>query len=306
MYYLNSNSFSHAVVTHVGDGFVTARPADVRTYGNCSGYIVTDDEYVEGDELKNGFYTYIGTKTVPLANGSSRTMHAFVKLDEVVNKKALDALAYNTKAVEAAKAELARRARAEQRAFDNNPTAQIDKLFRKALAGYDHTRQWKKIMGHIHVSNVLKGKIEIVDTTKWTWYTERGKEELDFDEFKRRLEDVGGAKYIEMRNKQINGTLYLSDVESCIQNLFDRDVYNLVIKITDATCKIKCCSITDRLFWNGDVSNISGINPKIKEQLYIVDIEKDDDIIGEAEISSDWDNGAAAFVKAFERKYRGK
>jgi len=163
----------------------------------------------------------------------------------------------------------------------------------------------EEILGHIHVSGALKGKIEIVDTTKWTWYTERGKEELDFDEFKRRLEDVGGAKYIEMRNKQTGSALYLSDVESCIENLFDRGVYDLVIKRTGATCKIKCGIITDKLFWYGDGTNISGIAPKSKEQIYIVDIEKDDDIIGEAEISSDWDDGAAALVKAFERKYRG-
>ncbi len=301
--YLDRSSFSHAVVMHVGNGFVVARAADVKSYGNSRGYIVTDDEYVEGDDLKNGFYTYIGTKTVPLANGSSRTMHAFAKVDGTVNDRALAALKHNEEAVAAAKKEIERRSRMGQRTFDSNPKAVMDDMFRKALAGYDHAREWEKIRRSIHISGALKGKVEIIDMAKWEWYTENGCEALDFDEFKRRLEKIGGAKYVEMWGKQTMYGQSLSDVEMCLGNLFKRKFYSLGVKHVDGHSKLKCYSITDRLSWQGDGTNITGICPTNKEQIYIVDAEKDDDIIGEAETSSDGDQGAVAFVKAFEKKY---
>ncbi len=304
--YLDRSSFSHAVVTHVGKGFVVTRAADTKNYGNSRGYIVTDDEYVEGDDLKNGFYTYIGTKAVPLANGSSHTMHAFSKVDEAMNKRALAALKYNEEAVAAAKKEVERRSRAKQRMFDANPKAAMDDMFRKALAKYDHAREWEKIKRRIHISDALKGKIEIVDMSKWEWYTENGREELDFDEFKRRLKTIGGAKYVELWGKQTMYGQSLFDVEMCLNNLFKRDFCHLSVKHVSGHPKLKCYSITDRLSWQGDGTNVTGINPKIQEQIYIVDSDKDDDIIGEVEMSSDWDQGAAALVKAFEKKYGGR
>ena len=304
--YLDRSSFSHAVVTHVGKGFVVTRAADAKNYGNSCGYIVTDDEYVEGDDLKNGFYTYIGTKTVPLANGSSHTMHAFAKVDEAMNNRALAALKYNEEAVAAAKKEIERRSRTAQRTFDANPKAVMDDMFRKALAGYDHAREGEKIRSRIHVSGALKGKVEIVDMSKWEWYTENGREELDFDEFKRRLETIGGAKYVELWGKQTMYGQSLSDVETCLGNLFKRNFYHLSVKHVDGHPKLKCYSVTDQLSWQGDGTDITGIHPKCKEHIYIVDTEKDDDIIGEVETSSDWGQGAAALVKAFEKKYGGR
>ena len=146
--YFLDGSIVESVILHVGDGYVIVRPSGYfcSIYGNHSGYIVTDDEYVEGDALKTGFYTYIGTKTVPLANGSSSTMHAFAKQDEWVNKKAVEVVVYNQKAVEAAKNEIEKRVRRERREFEANPAAKADEMLRMALANYNYERECATLM----------------------------------------------------------------------------------------------------------------------------------------------------------------
>jgi len=120
--YLNDegNTFYHCVVVHVGDGFVIAEPNDKGMYGDYCGYIETDDEYVDGQQLKTGFYVLTGKKKVPLPRGASRSMYAFKRMDAKSNKLALDTLDYNIKAEEAAKEENARRfeARKEKRNKD--------------------------------------------------------------------------------------------------------------------------------------------------------------------------------------------
>ena len=111
--YLNdeNNYYYHCIVIHAGDGFVIAEPNDKGMYGDFCGYIETDDEYVDGQQLKTGFYALTGKKKVPLPNGATRSMYAFKQLDYKSNKIALDAIDYNGKAEEAAKkAEKERRA----------------------------------------------------------------------------------------------------------------------------------------------------------------------------------------------------
>lgn len=89
-------------VIHVGDGWVVVKPNSLSMFGNYLGYIETDDSYIEGQNLNAGFYVFVGTQKVPLANGSSKTMHAFVKIDSKSNEIAVEAVRYNLNALVAA------------------------------------------------------------------------------------------------------------------------------------------------------------------------------------------------------------
>ena len=150
--YLNDegNVHYHCIVVHVGDGFVIAEPNDKGMYGDYYGYIETDDEYVDGQQLKTGFYTLTGKKKVPLSRGSSRSMYAFKKLDAKSNKFALDVLDYNLQAEESAKKENERRfeARKEKRNQD------IGKAFAKVAKRFV-VRDMKE---QLHLPPELRGK----------------------------------------------------------------------------------------------------------------------------------------------------
>ena len=306
--YLLNGSIVESVISHVGDGYVIARPSGYfcSVYGNHSGYIATGDEYVEGDALKTGFYTYTGTKTVPLANGSSLTMHAFAKLDERLNRKALEVVEYNQKAVEAAKNEMERRIRRERKEFERDPAAQTDKMLSNALAHYDYDREYATLMTKVHVSGALKGRLQITDATTWPWYSEEGQKGLPFHEFKQKFEKCSKLKYVE---KWYGGTCNASidNVQSCTRFLFARDEHTLFLKKSDAACTYRCYIIMDKLSrYDGENPTSIVVYNQSKRPVYIIDVAEDDDIVEVAELSKDWDNGAAAFVAAFEKKYGKK
>ena len=159
--YLNDegNIFYHCVVVHVGEGFVIAEPNDKGMFGDYCGYIETDDEYVDGQQLKTGFYALTGKKKVPLSRGASRSMYAFKQLDAKSNKLALDVLDYNIKAEEAAKEENTRRfeARKEKRKKD------IGRAFAKESKRFV-VRDMKE---QLHLPSELNGKPDcfVVQTT---------------------------------------------------------------------------------------------------------------------------------------------
>lgn len=305
-YFLNG-AIVESEISHVGSGYVIVRPAGYfcSVYGNHSGYIVTDDEYVEGDALKTGFYTYTGTKTVPLANGSSRTMYAFAKLDERLNRKALEAVEYNQNAVAAAKNEIERRQRRERKEFDRDPAAQTDKMLRKALADYDYDREYSMLMTKVHVSGALKGRLQITDATTWPWYSEEGKKGLPFREFKQKFGMCSKIKYVEKWSDR-TCNVSIDDVQSCARFLFARDEHTLFLKKADTACTYRCYIITDKLSRYGENPTSIVVYNQSKTPVYIIDVEEDDDIVEAAELSTDWDNGAAAFVAAFEKKYGKK
>jgi len=96
-------------VVHVGDGWVVVKPNSMSMFGEYLGYIETDDSYIEGQNLNAGFYTFVGTQKVPLVNGSTHTMHAFVKIDSESNILAVEAVRYNLKAHVATEEENQRR-----------------------------------------------------------------------------------------------------------------------------------------------------------------------------------------------------
>ena len=152
--YLNdeNNYYYHCIVIHAGDGFVIAEPNDKGMYGDFCGYIETDDEYVDGQQLKTGFYALTGKKKVPLPNGATRSMYAFKQLDYKSNKIALDAIDYNGKAEEAAKKENARRfeARREKRKFD------IGKAFEREAKRF----AVRDVKEQLHLPRELKEKAD--------------------------------------------------------------------------------------------------------------------------------------------------
>ena len=156
MAYLNdeNNTFYHCVVIHVGDGFVIAEPNDKGMFGDFCGYIETDDEYVEGQQLKTGFYEFVGRKKVPLVNGSSRSMHAFVRLDTKSNQLAVDAAIYNSKAIEATEQENGRRSVLKREQEEKMRAEAIGKAFAK------ESKRFKvlDVKDQIHLPPELKGK----------------------------------------------------------------------------------------------------------------------------------------------------
>lgn len=106
--YLNDPDYtfgSWCIVEHVDDDHVIVRPNDPSWSGEFYGYVQTDDDYVEGANLKKGFYAFTGQRKVPLTNGSSVSMYSFVAIDAEVNQAVLCALEHNLKAEEAAKYE---------------------------------------------------------------------------------------------------------------------------------------------------------------------------------------------------------
>ena len=155
MAYLNQeDGFYHCVVVHVGNGYVIAEPDSKTMYGNFCGYIETDDDHVEGQRLKTGFYAFTGQKKVPLANGSSRTMYSFARLDDKSNKLAINAVIWNVEATQAAEKENDRRNEAKRKAEE----IAKDDIIDKALAKEAQRFKVRPIAEQIHLPARLKAK----------------------------------------------------------------------------------------------------------------------------------------------------
>lgn len=110
VYFTDPDAYaSSSTITHVGDGWVIARTDCKNMYGDYMGYIYTPETYIEGQKLRAGYYVLVGTRKVPLVNGSSRTMFAFVRINSESNKLALESKSHNDEARFAAKIENERR-----------------------------------------------------------------------------------------------------------------------------------------------------------------------------------------------------
>ena len=303
--YLNDpNDAYHCIVDHVEHGHVIVKPNSISMYGNDFGYVETDDEYVEGARLKLGFYTFLGTtRKVPLTNGSSLTMYAFRKVDDKVATELIKAIEYNGKACEAAEKEnVNRNSKAiEQKAKDDqkfvsNLDAGVDEVFRKALAEYDDT-SWKS---HIHVSGALKGKVKIADASKWRWIVNGETQEMTFDAFKRQMEKEGGAKYLRDNGTPLESLtgMFVANTKDVVvehaNGVFKSRRYQLEAQATSGKVDFVCYKIE---YYSGGGLSIIPANPssesdmtfqlyeslapfaKMNVQFYIVDKEKDEDIV---------------------------
>lgn len=152
--YLNTESGFHCVVIYVGDGYVIVKPDSNVMYGNHCGYIETDDEYIEGQGLRAGFYALVGRRKVPLVNGSTRSMYAYVQLDKKSNQVALEAVAYNNEAKTAAEKENGRRFQAKSK----HDAAMWVETFEKALTRSFLKFKVRPISEQIHIPEELKLK----------------------------------------------------------------------------------------------------------------------------------------------------
>lgn len=286
-------------VKFVGKGYVVIATA---TYEYA--YIKTQVEYLTDSTLQEGLYLYYGNETVPLANGSSKTMRAFKQLDDNLFQKYMKAWEYNNKAKQAAEEENARRsneayeirqekAEAEAPAKEAKLRADIDKIFRDRIKAYDENG-WKK---KVHYSRSVRNKVAIELVGKWIW----GLDSLDFQGFKKKLETDGGAKYVE----SIKGSLWLLTVDDVKENLerYISPVYSYKISCSDPSCKYNVCYIVSD--GNGGINrkNLTTYNRYGDSEfgnnigdfydIYVFDEEKD------AEIKSAWEKGTERSMAKF-------
>ena len=309
------------VVAHAERGHVIARPS---YGGHYYGYIETDDEYVEGAELKKGFYTFLGkTKKVPLANGSSRTMYVYRKIADSVAAELFKAIEYNGKACEAAEKEnLDRICKVEEQKrkdiekFVSNIDVEVDRFFREALAEYDDTA-WKS---HVHVSGALKGKVKISDVAKWRWKEDGKTMEMSFPDFKKKMEKDGGAKYLKDNGtplESLTGMHVVDLVREHASQAFKSRLHQLKIDNTARDVGFVCYKI--ELDSKGAVYSITPVssefdmcfyiyNPHVpfekqNIQFYIVDKEKDADMVTQLEEMTNSLEAAKKIIKMFNKKY---
>lgn len=304
-------------VYFVGKGYVVVKTAGSKRY---YAYIKTNDGYTTGKSLQEGLYSYYGTENVPLTNGSSITIPAFKQLDNDLFRKYLEAWEYNNKAIEAAQDEEARRCNiayseyskrqeAEAKSFSDNFDANLDAIFKKALAAYD-ADAWK---ARVHISGALKGKVKVEEDSPWNWSSEGSFEQLRFPEFKAKLEKLGGAKYWA-DNEHLQASK--ENVMQAIDRLFKLRNYHLRINPSD-TSGFACYKVERA--WTEEWQ-ITEINPARRDEtefslydfqdndkqtmihFYIIDPDKDADIKS-AYVSGDGEDGGTSFRKAFEKKY---
>ena len=326
-YFNDPNGTYYCVIVHVGRGYVVVKPDSTSMYGLHYGYIETDDEYVEGASLKRGFYTYLGTtKKVPLVNGSSHTMYAYRKMDDVIATELIKAIEYNARACEAAETENANRnAKAgnqkakDDEKFVSNLDAGVDKIFRKALAEYDDAA-WKS---HIHVSGALNGKVKISDSSKWRWIVNGKTQEMAFSDFKKMMEKEGGAKYLKDSGtplESLTGMFVANATDAVLEHangVFKSRRYQLRIDCAAGANSFVCYKIEADS--NGEIYSIIPVSSesdmtfqiynstapfeKQNVQFYIIDKSKDADMISQWEQTANSPETATKIIKMFKKKY---
>lgn len=134
-------------VARAGEGWAIVKPESEFMYGRCFGYINTDDEYLNGDDLKAGFYYLIGKKKAKVGAGSALTINEYVMVPEPGLSCALAAVEYNLKAKRAAQEENALRNR--KREILENLPAIVDDL---------HIKEFKN---KVHLPAELEGRAEV-------------------------------------------------------------------------------------------------------------------------------------------------
>ena len=182
-------------VEFVDDGYVV-----VRNVGSFSGeetyfHIETQDEYIDGQNLKPGFYIYRGREKVSLVNGSSVTMYSFKKRTDGFFEAVCAAVEYNEKATEAANDENRRREsmlyeKVEKRYEEEQPKAMKAKcgeaIIKLNPAFIAKAKEYIEILlsdKRVHITPSARGKVKISDIL-WPYY------ELDYTFIRREPEFV--------------------------------------------------------------------------------------------------------------------
>ena len=317
-------NLGYAVVSHVGEGYVIVKPSNISWFGNHYGYIMTEDEYVNGARLKFGFYTYTGsTKTVALANGSSRTMYAYRKLDSGLTRKLVDAMTYNEKAVKAAEAENYKRSSEAQKRNEELQRARqaaIDKEFR------DHVVAVKKQldplfitaikrpfpMEKIHISTSMKSKIRVSIESLRKWSDKVVEEKgiscrFDDSELNALWHKInkGETTPAAIVNDVCNGIEYSleasCDDRKCQYKVFA--IFNVAPQTDKRLRDFGSVPVRARALWDykGRHQWYRDISAKDVRGIYIFDMNED------AELYKIWGEGepqdALEFERAFKEKY---
>ncbi len=278
-------------------------------YGYFYGFIETEDDYVEGARLKSGFYTYLGTtRTVPLANGSSKTMYAFRKLDDKIASELFKAIEYNGKAIDAARNEngrrmgelhqkkmekLAEESKAEEAARRKSEVQECEKVFTDAMKRFEES-----IFPRIHVAPNIKGAISVDFLLSGSIESE---DRESYGEMKAKIEKQGFQKYYTDKGLE---NFEVDFVRRDVRHLFN-DALGVEFAIKKGKKAPPCRAyIYDKAYMSDSLKELLEEKGMLggRAELYV--IGKDDDLnaIAEADIAIE-DNPQGKFQFEFEKKY---
>ena len=295
-------------VVNVGSGYVIARRYDTFNSENYYAYIRTDDEYVDNQALKRGFYAYEGIESRELTNGSSVAMPAFRKLDDAYFK----AVEWNSRAEEAAEEE--NRRRREECLSKQDKVAQ-DVAVKETLKIAQEINQ--EVLGQfVHVPKVFQDCAKVQIELYWRWtndtYIAEAKRFLAHEEFLSRVKKGDLPSFLA------NADRY--DTPEKIKTVIYDDYlkYRFVVKVSPDV-KVDLFIVNPRtgvktfsLEYDKDTFYNFGtyiyVVDKFKE--YDGPIESDDNELVVQKPTDDrvfWemarDGNAAGFIDAYEKRY---
>ena len=291
---------SWCVVNHVADGHVIVKPDDPSWSGDYYGYIETDDDYVEGANLRKGLYAFIGKKTVPLSNGSSMTMYAFASINREVSDKVIAALEYNYEAKEKAERENGERASAKTKVEKARKLEVIHKALAEqfkdfAIPDVDKQVHIPKSLEKLGIKFELKNDRIVVMSGQWFTSEDLMSEIKNGDwETLRRRTQYDESESVESIVKWISDNYWLGRRDVVFKEKMNfglRCKYAFVI-VNNLDMKNKACEnavTTGQMGGDGVVVSVM-----LCEDLYLVD--KDDTEL--LSLRAD----KAEFVKAYKAK----
>ncbi len=319
-YLNNPDDAYYCEVVHIEDDHVIVRPNSTSMWGEFYGYIETDDEYVEGADLKLGFYTYLGhTKKVSLVTGSSITMYAFRKLDDKTSKKVFEAIEYNQKAIDAAEAENGKRADAAYFEGQKKQAQEEEAKLADACKKVDEAflKEFKKVNPKagercVHIAPQLKGKVSVEIYPVWDYGTADGRsKELGFEEMKSLVEKIGGSGFMFGETK---GNILVLP-EDMLKSDIERRAkprWRYKIECSDPSCCYGAYYVAE----NPDTEEMEGTRVKDSEgrgipvrftragSFYVIDLKADKELADAFGKSNQcWGDDARSFAGAFLNKY---
>ncbi len=247
-------------------------------------YIATDDEYVTGQNLSEGFYAYTGIETVNMTDGSSMSIPAFEKLDSAY----VQADEYNATATDAANVENQRRSQA----VVEEAHAKQRKAFADAYLEEAKKRRGIDYRKNVHIPSKLKDKIEVKVEQRWKWDNQvlyrRSKNYIGVDDFISRLEQGDWPYYI----KEVRWHDSLKGLAESLDSGEMKLVYEWKVKggeeiyafVVDPKGAVK------RLY--EDASDVENW-PSVSAEIYFTEASDD---FAQSE-------GKAAFLECYESKY---
>ena len=285
--YLVDSGADSCRVAHVGDDWVVVQAPRSR----YRGFIFTrdDDVYVTGQELRKGYYVLVGVQKVPLANGSSESMFAFVRIDSESERLAFEACEYNDEAKSAAGREnVVRDIRRAKYALTNE--------FAKLAVNF----KIPTLAAQIHLPPSLQNEKSIFDFERedaiqgW-WETKLTRRELEESVKAGQIEKLFGRAY------SFSGVTPAEKAECALERCYTGRRYLYFKKgfTQDAMrpYKIYAFSKVDNDKREGEVLTCYGTYFEVDLWMDVYVVERND-----SELIS-LSNDKQAFIDAFEKKY---